>query len=150
MAFIDAQIVPYVATFLFVFAIFFFMLNKAKIGQKNINVVLAAAIGIFSAAYQPLVDGLQEILPLAVIFIIILFALSLIRDMIGGIGADSLPAASALAASLLLVAVLWDRISPLLPGFISPNNALWIIGIVMVAALLYVVYTHGKPPAPQH
>ncbi|MBS3054723.1 MAG: hypothetical protein J4431_04255 [Candidatus Aenigmarchaeota archaeon] len=145
MAFIDPQTAPFVAAFLFVFAIVFFLLNKTKIAERNVNAVLALAIALFASLYQPLVIGLQEFLPVAVILIIIFFGIFFFKDLAGKLGEkDMTSTGMGLAVSLILLALLWDKITPFLPKYLSTDNVLWIVGIAVIALIFYIVHMQGK------
>ncbi|MBI4019097.1 MAG: hypothetical protein HY364_02490 [Candidatus Aenigmarchaeota archaeon] len=145
MAFIDPQMAPFVAAFLFVFAIIFFLLNKTKIAERNVNAVLALAMALFASLYEPLVIGLQEFLPVAVILIIIFFGIFFFKDLTGKLGEhDMTTTGMGLAISLILLAILWDKITPFLPKYLSTDNILWIIGIIVISMIFYVVHMQGK------
>ena len=84
ISFIDAMYVPYIAAFLFVFAVIFGVLNYAKtLGfSRNVNGALAAVIAFFATAYEPFVFGMQEYMPIiAGLFIIIFFIMFLKKVM---------------------------------------------------------------------
>ncbi len=164
MALIDPSVTPFVATFLLVFSIMYFLLQKSKItgeDNKNLNAVMAAAIAAFAASFQPLVAALQGFLPAAVIVLVIAFVLFFLKNT-GKIlmeGEDRQTVAAGLAVSLLLVGILWNDIvqfvsslfpggsplGPSLPAFISPGNALWLVGIVIIILIFYIA--NKQPPA---
>ena len=73
--FLDPTLTPFFAAFLFVFAVVYGALFAAKVFEKpkSINIVIALAFAIFAASYKPLVDTLYNFLPIAAIFLIIIF-----------------------------------------------------------------------------
>lgn len=139
MAIFDTATTSFIATLLFTFAIIYFLLNKSKIGDKNVNVILALAIAFFSASYEPLVTGLQSVLPIAIIILIIIFALFVLRDVSNKLtGKEILPTVAALATLLGVLAVIWNDVAPLLP--VSSDNALYAVGLVIILLIFYLVY----------
>jgi hypothetical protein len=148
LTFIDAMYVPYIAAFLFVFAIIFGVLNYAKVlgFSRNVNAAVAAVIAFFATAYEPFVMGMQEYMPIiAAIFVVIFFVLFL-KKIFGkddkSKPRDSLPIALALAILLLVIGIFWDRISQYIPLEFDASNALWIIGLIIIVAIFWIAYTH--------
>jgi hypothetical protein len=142
MPLLDPTITPIAATFLLTFGVFYFLLNKTNIfeKQKNVIVILALAISVFAASYSPLVQGLQDIFPIAVMILLILTVLFFLKDVSEKLSANEImPTAVALATSLALVAILWDRIMPLLPFGLRSDNVLWAAGFIIIILLLYVI-----------
>ena len=143
MSFIDSSLAPFIATFLFVFAVIYFLLDKSQITKnRNIDAVMALAIAFFAASFQPLVSALQGILPMAIVILAILFAIFFLRDAVDALAGkpeNILTTAVELAVALALVGILWDDIKGLLPSSVNPNNVLWIVGLVIIILIFYVV-----------
>ncbi|MBI2075994.1 MAG: hypothetical protein HYT72_01960 [Candidatus Aenigmarchaeota archaeon] len=130
----------FIAAFLFIFAIVYALLDKAKVIEiKGANVAIAAVMGFFAASFAPLTQVLQSILPAAAIILVIVFFLYLGKKLVGG-EQDTLPTLAVLSISLILLAVLWSRIAPMVPLPIDPNNMLWIIGVVIAVLIFAVAY----------
>ena len=131
----------FIAAFLFIFAIVYALLDKAKVIEvKGANVAVAAVIGFFAASFAPLTQVLQSILPVAAIILVIVFFLYLGKNLVGDKQEDMLPMLVVLSISLILLAVLWSRIAPLVPLPIDPNSMLWIIGVVIAVLIFAVAY----------
>ena len=142
MALIDPAVLPVVSTFLFVFAIVFGLLSYSGVGNfsKRINAVIALAIAIFSTLYEPLVAGLQELIPFATILLIILFFIVFIKKIVGGNNTDAFPVIATIALLLLVLMVVGDRLAPFLPAGTDTTGALWAIGIIAVLMFFYAIY----------
>ena len=138
---LDNSITPVVATFLITFAIFYFLLTKSKMfdKQKNVVVVLSLAIALFSSA-SPLTSFLQSFFPVVILLLFIITGIFLLKDLTSKIGKEDItPTVILLATSLILVYVLWDEINSLLPRSLDQDNVLWIIGIVVIVFLFFIV-----------
>lgn len=141
MPFIPFADTPFIATFLFIFAVVYAMLVKSGvIDIKGANIAIAAVIGFFAASFPPLTQALQSILPAAAIILVIVFLLFLGKNLVGDKQEDTLPTLAVLAISLVLLAVLWNRIAPIVPLPIDSNSMLWIIGVVIVILIFAVVH----------
>lgn len=135
---------PFITTFMFVFAIIYALLLKAKVIEyKNANIIIAAAIALFASLYQPLVDALQVFLPIAAIILVILFFIVFVKSLIGG-DEDSIPLLAVLVIALLLLGVFWGNIIALfpMPLWLASDAIIWIIGIVIILLIFLVVYKH--------
>lgn len=143
--FIDPTLLPFVAAFLFVFAVVFGALSYAKVlgEQRKVNAIIAIAFAIFAVLFEPFVTGLQAVLPFAVVGIIIIFFILFLKKAFEGNAFDAWPIATSLIFALLLLGIFWDRIGFSLPG-INATNMLWLIGIIIVLLIFYVAYQHGK------
>jgi hypothetical protein len=143
--FIPTAYAPFFTTFLFIFAIVYGVLGSAGLFKdKNVNAVIALAFALFASAYQPLVTGLQQFLPIAAGLIVVLFFVLLIKKVAGdGAGKDAMPTIIALGLGLLLVGLLWNDISRFLPTGFSPDNALWVIAFVVIVAIFWAIHKHS-------
>lgn len=142
MTFHATEFFPAVLTFFFVFAVVFGAFSYTRIFERRINAVLAAVFALFSAAFPPLVTGLQAFLPIGAVIIVILFFFLFLRRMFEarqGQHVDAFPIALSLGIALVLLGVLWNRLNVSLP-FIDSSNMLWLIGIVLVVLIFYVAY----------
>ena len=151
--FIDPTMLPFVAAFLFVFAVVFGALSYAKVlgEQRKVNAIIAIAFAIFAVLFEPFVFGLQAVLPFAAVgIVIIFFGLFLKKVFAGKEGErfDAWPIATSLIFALLLLGILWDQIGFSVPG-IDATNMLWLIGIIIVLLIFYVAYRHGQEPRRQ-
>ncbi len=144
--FIDPTMLPFIAAFLFVFAVVFGALSYAKVlgEQRKVNVIIAMAFAIFAVLFEPFVFGLQTVLPFAVIGIVIIFFILFLKKVFGGGDKiDAWPIATSLIFALLLLGIFWDQIGFSVPG-IDSTNMLWLVGILIVLLIFYVTYQHGK------
>jgi hypothetical protein len=145
ISFIDPMMAPYLSTFLFIFAVVFGLLSYAKVGDfgKRINAIIALAFALFSIFYPPLVLGLQQWLPVAVVLLIILFFILFVKKMFASEkSGDTFPMAIALATLLIVFAVLGDRILGYLPAGFDLDTMSWIVGIIIVILFFWTVYNY--------
>ncbi len=141
---LSAGHLAFITTFMFVFAIIYALLLKAKVIEyKNANIIIAAVIALFSALYQPLVAALQVFLPIAAIILVILFFFVFVKSLMGG-GEDAIPLLAVLVIALLLLGALWGNIVALIPMplWLASDAMIWIIGIVIILLIFLVVYRH--------
>ena len=141
------EFVPLGASFLFVFAIIYALLLKARVlGEaKNAGAMVAAAIAAIAVLHGPTVTFLTGIMPIAAVILVVLFLILFARDIFafkGGDG-DNLPEVSLLFISLLVLAAVYPRIAPLIT-FMDSSTAMFIAGLVAVSLLFYAIYKH-KP-----
>ncbi|MEM7819906.1 MAG: hypothetical protein QXD48_03700 [Candidatus Aenigmatarchaeota archaeon] len=145
----DSITITYVASFFFIFAIIFGILNYVKVlgFSKNVNAIIAVVIAFFSIAYEPFVFSMQEYMPfVAVIFVVVFFILFL-KKVFGKDEKetyDAFPMAVSLGIMLLFVGIFWQQLSGFLPYGIDPMNALWIIGILIIIVIFWTASKH-KP-----
>lgn len=162
VSFLDPALTPYMATFLFVFAVVFGLLSfmgKGEEGKKGlslgkkVNAILAIAFGLFSVLYEPLVQGLQKFLPIAVIFLLLIFGILFIKKIFShGKNKDTFPIVVTLAILLLTLIVLGDLVATALPTGLNPTDNLWIIGLAAIVLIFFAVYYHGgeEQQGPAH
>lgn len=143
---IDTTMLPYVSTFLLVFALIFGLLSYSKVGEfgKKVNALLALAIAGFSVLYEPLVSGLQQYMPIAAAVLIIVFFFALLKKIFGKKegqqGGDTVPLIVVLAILLLLMAVFGQRLGNFLPTGVDVQGALWVVGIIIVVLFFWLIY----------
>src|SRR3989344_2337482 len=133
--FIDAATVPYVGTFLLVFAVVYGLLSFAGSGKskflgfdKRVNAIIAVVFAFFAVMYQPLVLGLQEFMPFAIVGLIVIFFAMFIKKLFGGSGShDTFPQVVSLGILLILLGVFRNDLVQFLPSGFDVNNMLWII-----------------------
>src|SRR3989338_434239 len=145
---IDPATVPYVSTFLFVFALIFGLLSYSKIGDfnKRINALLALAIAGFSVLYESLVLTLGQYIPIAASVLIIVFFLALIKKIFDGKEGskkDYFPLIVVIAILFLLLIAFADVFLAFLPGNFDSSVVLWGIGLVFVLLFFWLVYKSG-------
>lgn len=149
----DASYTPFAATFLLVFALVFGLLSVSKLLDKRVNALLALAIALFSIFYTPLVVGLQEFMPIAAIFLIIVFFIVFLKKVFGGEkghAADLLPIVVVLALLLLVLTTIGAGqfvISWLSSFGFAPTDALFFVGLIIVLIIFVAVYYHKGWPA---
>ena len=152
ISFIDAATIPYVSTFLFVFAVVFGLLSYSKVGgfDKRVSAAIALVIALFSMAYEPLVTMLSTWMPLAVGLLVILFFIAFIGKVLGGSDdptkqKDTLPILIGLGFSLIILSLVSDRLLAYLPSGIDPSLILWGVGILVVVLFFWYVYKTKEP-----
>ena len=151
ISFIDTAYAPFVSTFLLVFGVVFGMLVYSKIGDfsRKINAVIALAFAFFAVVYEPLVLGLQQYMPIAIILFVVLFFVVFLKKIFEGKEGqtmnDTLPIAASLGILLLVFMVQGEGIASFLPGGVDVNTMLWIIGIIFAVLIFYAAYSYkGK------
>jgi preprotein translocase subunit SecG len=163
LEFLDPTLTPYAAAFLLVFAIVFGLLSVAKhekrdkqgnvvestpLFDRKVNAIIALAFGLFSVLYEPFVTGLQTFLPLATIFLLIVFFIIFLKRVFGGgkegEKSDTLPIAVTLAVLLIVMTALGDQIVAMLPINIESTTLLWLSGLLIIILLFYAVYSRPE------
>jgi|SRR3989338_4379453 len=144
---IDPATVPYVSTFLFVFALIFGLLSYSKVGDfnKRVNAMLALAIAGFSVLYEPLVLTLGQYIPIAASILIIVFFMALVKKILDGKegSKDKFPLIVVIAILFLLLIAFADVFLAFLPGNFDSSVVLWGVGIVFVLLFFWLVYKTG-------
>ncbi len=158
LEFLQPEMVPFLSTFLLVFAVVFGLLAYSNVGKfgKNVNALIALAISLFSIFYPPLVEGLNQFMPVVVAVLLVLFFIAFIKKIFEekkDKHHDMYPMIVTLGILLLLLGVLGDRFLPFLPAGVEPSTFLWGIGIIIVLVFFWAVYKHqgvsaaaGRPP----
>lgn len=143
---IDPGVLPFVSTFLFVFALIFGLLSYSKIGEfnKKVNALLALAIAGFSVMYEPLVLGMQQYMPIAAAVLIVVFFFALLKKIFGkkegDKGGDMVPLIITLAVLLLLMVAFGQNLTSFLPAGMDPQSLLWGVGIIIAVLFFWLIY----------
>ncbi|MFA4819798.1 MAG: hypothetical protein WC613_02445 [Candidatus Aenigmatarchaeota archaeon] len=143
---IDPAVMPFISTFLFVFALIFGLLSYSKIGEfnKKVNALLALAIAGFSVMYEPLVLGMQQYMPIAAAVLIVVFFFALIRKIFGkkegDKDGDTVPLIITLGVLLLLMAAFGQNLTSFLPAGMDIQAVLWGVGIIVVVLFFWLIY----------
>ncbi len=144
IGFLDPATVAQVSTFLFVFGTVFGLMTYSKLLEfdKRVNAMISLAIAFFAMVYEPLVVNLSTYMPIAAGIIAVLFFVMLIKKVLGGEKKerDTFPILIALGIMLILLGVFSDALIPLLPSGISPDNILWLAGILIVILFFWYIY----------
>lgn len=150
LEFISPEHVPFLSTFLLVFAVVFGLLavSKAAGMDRRVNAVIALSIAMFSSFYRPLVDGLQQYMPLLVAALIIVFFAVLLKKVFQRDDekkhVDAFPIIIALGLLLVVLIVISDSFVALMPAGSDPSTILWIIGFVVVVLFFWAAYKIEK------
>ncbi len=146
VTFISPDVLPFVSTFLFVFALVFGLLSYSKIGEfnKKVNALIALAIAGFSVLYEPLVLTLSQYMPIAAAVLIVLFFIALVKKIFEGKekAKDTFPMLVSVAILLLLFGTFADRFVAFIPGGFDPSLVLWVIGIIFVLLFFWLIYKY--------
>lgn len=155
LEFIDPELIPYMASFLFTFAVVYGLLIITGVftdaqGKKNTNVitVIALVFAIFSILYEPYVTILYTVMPIATAILIILFFIYLVNEMRKKTKGAPLPVLGVLTLLLIVLAVTWSDIEAYLPADFASEDTLWIIGIVVVLIMFWLAWS-GQSSEPQ-
>ena len=139
---ISAEWLPFLTTFLFIFAIIYALLVKADVIKiKGANAGIAIAIAMFASTQPWLVEVFQIFLPIAALILVLLFFVVFARDLIKGDG-DVLPILAVLVIALLLLGAFWGRLVNMvpLPSWLGADSIVWIIGIVIILLVFLAAY----------
>lgn len=168
ISFLDPSMLPLVSTFLFVFATVFALLSYSRIfvhrdkdgnptekAPVKIYAMLAIVFGAFSAAYEPLVTGLQQYIPYAAGLLLLIFFVTLIKKVFEGKknkNTDTYPILISLVILLLLLATFGNSLRSFLPSSLDPEVVLWVVGIIIVILFFLGIYKYkgGAAAAPGH
>lgn len=152
----DLLAVPLVAAFLFVFAVVFALLTSAKMFQRNTNAIIAVVFAVFSILYEPLVVGLQQFMPLAAVFFIIIFFIVFLKKVFGPKKEGELFDAFPFVVSLTLLLLIFTTaggadfiLSNLTPLGLSTYDALFVAGLFLIILIFIAVYYHRGWPKPK-
>ena len=118
-------------------------LRQKRLFDKKVNALLALAIAGFSVVYEPLVETLQQYLPIAAVGLVILFFILFLKNAFGGKKEESssnFPQIVAIAIMFLLLGVFYDKLTPYLPAGVDPTSVFWGIGIVAVVLFFWMIY----------
>ncbi|HLD38773.1 MAG TPA: hypothetical protein VJB05_00490 [archaeon] len=143
---IDPAVMPFISTFLFVFALIFGLLSYSKIGEfnKKVNALLALAIAGFSVMYEPLVLAMQQYMPIAAAVLIVVFFFALLKKMFGkkegDKSGDTVPLIITLAVLLLLMVAFGQGLTGFLPAGMDPQSVLWGVGIIIAVLFFWLIY----------
>ena len=152
---ISPDILSFATSFVFMFAVIFALLvysgmfaRKEKgvvVGHapKGPLVAIAAVVAVVASLYQPFVTFLQQVIPIASIFLVVVFFLIFVKQLIKKEGkGDPWPAMVGMAAFLIVLGVAWPTVQTYI-GFtgISPDVMLWAIGIVVILLIFYMAYS---------
>ncbi|HIG96920.1 MAG TPA: hypothetical protein HA230_01065 [Candidatus Aenigmarchaeota archaeon] len=149
---IDPVVMPFISTFLFVFALIFGLLSYSKIGEfnKKVNALLALAIAGFSVMYEPLVLGMQQYMPIAAAVLIVVFFFALLKKIFGkkegDKAGDTVPLIITLAVLLLLMVAFGQNLTSFLPAGMDPQSVLWGVGIIIAVLFFWLIYKTKETP----
>ncbi len=150
----DPVIAPIVLAFIFVFAVVYGLLASSKVLEfkRPVNAAIAIVFAGFSASYEPFVVMIQDIMPVASIFLIIIFFIIFVKKNLFGEKkdkegkqekSDMLPLGVSMALLLIVLGSMGDVLVPYLPAGIEPANVLWLAGILIILILLWIGYKKG-------
>jgi len=145
--FIDPSQIPFISTFLLVFAIVFGLLTYSTFMKldKRVNALIALAVAMFSVFYEPLVVSLNQFMPIVVIVLIVLFFVAFIKKIFEEKESkDKFPMVITIGILLLVLGVIGDRLAPFIPAGVDPTAVFWIIGLVFVLLFFWAAYKHPE------
>lgn len=155
LEFLDPELIPYLASFLFTFAVVYGLLIITgvftdKQGRKNNNVlvIIALVFAVFSILYEPYVTILYTVMPIVTGILIILFFLYVINEMRKKTKGTPVPIFGVLMLLLLVLAATWSDIESYLPMEYASQDTLWIIGIVVVLIMFWAAWASGREEQP--
>jgi hypothetical protein len=130
--------------FLFMLAIVFGALDVSGVFKnKRVNALIALVFAFFALTYQPAVDFIMGIMPIAIIFFIGFFFIGFVIK-IAKKGADKDYTLLIIIITLILLILATqgsDAIAKFMPGFENQGNTILVAaGIAFIAVLLLAAY----------
>jgi glucan phosphoethanolaminetransferase (alkaline phosphatase superfamily) len=138
--------------FFLVLAIVYGALEISKVfTNKGVKAIIAVVFAFFTIMNSQVIAFINSILPYAaMIFVVIFIAWILLKPLRGGSGRKGMDPVL-IVVILVLVFVLLARMqaTDYLPenSILANSNLLWIVGILVVAVVLWKVYKMGQAPA---
>jgi hypothetical protein len=137
--------------FIFMLAIVFGALDVSGVFKnKRVNALIALVFALFTLTYQPAIDFINQIMPIAIILFIAFFFIGFIIKM-GKQGVNKDYTLIIVIASLVLLAMATQGslISGFLPGLAEQwNNMVAAIAVVLVGVILFAAYRKGSKAKP--
>jgi hypothetical protein len=135
--------------FMLVLAITYGALEVSKVfGNRAVKAILAVVFAFFAILNYQVVSFINSILPYAAVFFVVIFLVWIVlKPIMGKKGEGEKRDPIILVVILVLVLIVLARLQTTgnLPsyGVFSSENLIWIIGIIIVAFVLYKVYKIG-------
>jgi FlaA1/EpsC-like NDP-sugar epimerase len=149
--FLSPDVMVFATSFLFVFAVVFALLLYTKVFKESRGAmaIIAAVIAFSAAFYQGSAVIIQQIMPIASIVLVALFFFVFVKKIFEGgeegKKKDVWPIVIMLAIALILLGLFWPQIANMAGlGGIDADNALWIVGIVIVIMIFWAAYSYGS------
>ena len=149
----DPVIAPIILAFIFVFAVVYGLLSSSKVLEfkRPVNAAIAVVFAGFSASYEPFVVMIQDIMPVASIFLIIIFFIVFVKknlfkekkDGEKSESSDLLHLGVSMALLLVVLGSMGDILVQYLPAGIDASSVLWIAGILIILILFWIGYKKG-------
>ena len=141
---IDPSLLPFIGAFVLIFALVFGLLSYANKFNRAVNLMIAGVFGLFSVLYEPLVTGLQTLLPIAAIIFVILFFVIILKAVLGeGKVIDTFPMVAALGILLILLGIFWPSLGFEFAG-LNSTNVFWLLGITLVVLIFILAYSQKQ------
>lgn len=134
--------------FLFVLALSFGALEASKVFKNRaVNAVIAVALALFAASYQPFVTNLWGLLPALTWFFLLVFLLAFVGRALK-VSDERERTKTLVVGGMIMLLFLTVGISmmPQVP-VIGTENLLMAIGIFFLVMLIWIAAPHGPVPA---
>ena len=142
-----ADIIQLMIPFIFMLAIVFGALDVAGVFKnKRVNMMIAMVFALFTLTYQPAIDFINGIMPIAIILFIVFFFIGFaIKAVKKEVNKDWTLVIIIITLVFLGLATQNSLITGLLPGLAEQwNTMITIVAIVLVGMLLLAAYRRGK------
>lgn len=145
----------FTASFLFVFAVVFGLLQTAKrkrdkeeepLLPQRANILIALAFGLIAAGYQPFVTLIWNLLPIVSVILVFLFFVAFLREIFRGEAKEGMPIIVSLGILLILIGTFFDKIISILPvntSVLTSRDLIWVIAIIIIGIMFYAAYKAG-------
>jgi len=135
--------------FMLVLAITYGALEVSKVfGNRAVKAIIAVVFAFFAIMNYQVVAFINSILPYAAVFFVVLFLIWMVlKPIIGKKEGDKGKDPVIVVVVLVLVLIIFARLQTTgnLPsyGFFTSENLIWIIGLAILAFVIYKVYRIG-------
>ncbi len=138
--------------FLLVLAIVYGALEVSKVfGNRGVKAIIAVVFAFFAILNQGVVNFINAVLPYAAVFFVGLFLVWIVlKPLIGkkpGAGERD-PVMIIIILGLVMIVLARAQTTGYFPsgGILSNENLIWIVGLIILAFVLYKAYKIGPKP----
>jgi hypothetical protein len=147
-------LIPLLFTFALVYGLLSILKRTRKMGggvieedffPKSVNVIIALAFAFATIAYEPFVELIMGMLPIASILLILIFFFVFIKKLVCNDKEDIAPLIAVLGIFLIAVGTFSGNLFEFLNiGYSAASDALWIIGLLVVGVIFYLSWKGGS------
>lgn len=152
LEFIGADLLGFLTSFLFVFAVAFAALTYSGVlgRPKAPMAIIAFAVALASSLYEPFVLFMRAFIPIAVTLLVIIFLFAVVKKAFESKKdkkTDLWPFIIVLMLFVIVLGAVWNSVQAQFlqwfPGF-SADSIFWMIGVAVFIAIFAAAYHGGK------